>query len=133
MSEWGHIAGMIRIARDPYKSAKQKTILKKIFDSNVNKSSEEVHKNLFPCGSEGPAKSKIITYEWEYAIALNGDLRGFGKNAFQYTKLWWKNIEKQLKANDMQILQSVLNVKLDCEDNINLLTHHSSLFGEKND
>ena len=133
MSEWGHFAGIIRIARDPYKAAKQKTILKKIFTSNFNKCSEKVNENMFPRGSEGPVKSKIIAYAWEYAIAINGDLRGFGKDAFEHTRLWWKDIEKKLKANNMQILQSILSVKLDCEKDIMLLTHNSSLFGGLDD
>lgn len=133
MSEWGHFAGMIRIAREPYRAAKQKNVLKKIFDSSFHEYPEKVHKNLFPRGSEGPVKSKIIAYEWEYTIAINGDLRGFGKDAFEYTQLWWKDIEKKLKANNMQILQSILSVKLDCEKDIKLLTHNSSLFGGVDD
>lgn len=131
MSTWGHFAGIIRIARDPQYSAKQKHILRKVFN-NIKTDTKNDYIN-FPKGSEGPLKSKIITQEWEYVISLYGDLRNYTQDDLEYAKKWWKNIEERLNKYHLQIIQSILNIKLDSEKNINILVHNSALFGEEDD
>jgi len=123
MSAWGHFAGIIRVARDPMISSRQKGILKKIFIPNS--------KIPFPAGSEGPIHSKIITSEWEYTIVLHGDIRGVEKEELFYAKCWWKAIEEELNKLHITILQSVLSINMDYNKSTTILEHKTAMFKEE--
>lgn len=127
MSNWMHLAGIIRIDKDPWKQAKQKGVIKKMFnrdgyeDIYMSKSYEGL-----PCGSEGPAKCVISSGPFEHIITIYGDLRGRDIDYVEYVEKWWNNLEKILTANNMSIKHSILNVIVD-QPYKNIVLQHNNI------
>lgn len=131
MSNWVHIAGVIRIGKDTWREAKQKGIVKKIFnrdgyeDMYMSKNYEGL-----PCGSEGPVTCVISSAQFEHIITIYGDLRSRDLDYVEYIEKWWYNLEKILKKNNMDIKHSILNIIVDRPYKNIVLQHNDIIYKE---
>lgn len=101
MSQWTHVAGVIRIdaLRDgDERDIQQHKALKELFRtwSYMDRDSKRNKCNV-PYGSEGSIQVKIVPGEDHslaaYVILLWGDLRDFGDaEDIRNLKKWWKNL-----------------------------------------
>lgn len=101
MSQWTHIAGVIRIdaLRDgDERDIQQEKALKGLFRTwSYGDRDSKRYKCNVPSGSEGSIQVKIVPGEDHslaaYVILLWGDLRDFGDaEDIRNLKKWWKNL-----------------------------------------
>lgn len=110
MSQWTHVAGVIRIdaLRDgDERDIQQEEALKGLFRtwSYGDRNSKRSKCNV-PSGSEGSLHVKIVPGEEHslaaYAVLLWGDLRDFGDaEDIKNLKKWWKNLIDKFERPDL--------------------------------
>lgn len=110
MSQWTHIAGVIRIDAIRHgngRDMQQHKALKELFRtwSYGDRNSKRAKCNV-PYGSEGSIQVKIVPGEEDslaaYAILLWGDLRDFGDaEDIKNLKKWWKHIIDKFEHPDL--------------------------------
>lgn len=110
MSQWTHLAGVIRIdaLRDgDERDIQQEKALKGLFRTwSYGDRDFKKYKCNVPSGSEGSIQVKIVPGEEDslaaYAILLWGDLRDFGDaEDIKNLKKWWKHIIDKFEHPDL--------------------------------